>query len=78
MRWRRFVRKWETKGVRLCWERDGPSYVMGSAGWGFFGSSGTWTRNRGLGVGIPLGRCGFDIFLEVEAEVGGVGCFAGN
>jgi hypothetical protein len=26
---------------------------MGSAGWGFFGSSGTWTRNRGLGVGTP-------------------------
>jgi hypothetical protein len=72
------MRKWEMKGVRLCWERDGPSYVMGSAGWGFFGFSGVGTRNRGLGVGIPLGRCGFDIFLEVEGKVGGGGEFAGN
>lgn len=31
MRWRRFVRKCERRaGVRLCLERDGPSYVEGS------------------------------------------------
>lgn len=58
-------------GVRFCLERDGPSYVEGSGIWGF-GSSRICTRNRGLRVGIPLGRCGFDIF-GVEAEVEGSG-----
>lgn len=76
MRWRRFVRKCEMSGVRFCLERDGPSYVEGSGIWGF-GSSRICTRNRGLRVGIPLGRCGFDIF-----GVGGggwrVGGFAGT
>lgn len=71
MRWRRLVRKYERAG--LCLERDGPSYVEGSGIWGF-GSSRTWTRNRGLGVGIPLGRSGFDIF---GVEGGGRG-FAGS
>lgn len=62
MRWRRFVTKCEmSAGVRFCLERDGPSYVEGSGIWGF-GSSRICTRNRELGVGIPLGRCGFDIF----------------
>lgn len=54
------MKKWEMKGVRFL-ERDGPSYVIGSGIWGFCSSS-ICTRYRGFGVGIPLGRCGFDIF----------------
>lgn len=59
-------------GVRFCLERDGPSYVEGSGIWGF-GSSRICTRNRGLRVGIPLGRCGFDIFWSWRRRLKGRG-----
>lgn len=74
-RWRRFVKKWEMKGVRFL-ERDGPSYVIGSGILGF-GSSWTCTRYREFGVGIPLGRCGFDIFW-CWAEGEGLGGLRGD
>lgn len=59
-RWRRVV-KAEKKG-RFGLVREGPVGISGSLGMVRLGVWGC-TRNRGFGVGIPLGWCGLDIFI---------------